>query len=451
MQSLNKAASADSMEVKPLHGKGNNVIFDCSGCDSKALADEAKVRDFLNYTVEFLGMKKLCEPVVVKHEPAKKQERGITGFVIIAESHVSIHTYPEKSLMFVDIFSCKEFDTEKAASVLEKFFSPEKIEKSTSFRGSYNPEIGSRPETIKGVTNAESIADLVSGMKNFGFQATHLGKGAEIIRKMQKEKCTIFLSFTSNMVSSGLREIFAHMVKNKMVDAIVTTVGSVEEDFMKTEKPFLLGSFDMDDRELHQRGINRIGNILVPNDRYEWLEKKLQPFFKEMYEKQKKSGKPISPREIIYELGKTVQDENSIIYWATKNNIPIFCPAITDGAFGLQVYLFKQDYPDFSIDVTADMSEIANIVMGAKKTGGIILGGGSAKHYTIGVNILRDGMDYAVYVSTATEYDGSLSGAKVKEAVSWGKVKEDASSVYIEGDATIVFPLLFSVMRDGDA
>lgn len=300
-------------------------------------------------------------------------------------------------------------------------------------------------ENIKGITDYEKVSDLVSGMKSMGFQATHLSKAADVIRGMQEDTCKVFLSFTSNMVSSGLREIFAYMTRHKMIDVIITSIGSIEEDLMKTEKPFLLGTFDADDKDLHKKGINRIGNIFVPNDRYEWFEKKIQTFLRELHEKQK--GKPISPRNFITELGRTVKNEDSIIYWASKNNIPIFCPAPTDGALGLQIYFFKQENPGFSIDITEDMKELADVVLNAEKTGGIILGGGVAKHYTIGANILRDGLDYAVYVSTAAEYDGSLSGARVKEAVSWGKIKEDAKHVYVTGDATIVFPLLFSAMR----
>jgi len=296
--------------------------------------------------------------------------------------------------------------------------------------------------------NSKSITDLVNEMHSIGFQASHLSQASEVIKKMQSEKCTIFLSFTSNMVSSGLRELFAFMVKHKMVSAIITSVGSIEEDLMKTHKPFLLGSFEADDKQLHKKGINRIGNIFVPNERYIWLETQLMPFFKEMLELQKKKGKMLSAREIIFELGKKTKDENSILFWATKNNIPIFCPAITDGAFGLQLFSFKQQNREFGIDVTADMQELADIVLGAEKTAGIILGGGIAKHHTIGANILRDGLNYAVYVSTATESDGSLSGAKVKEAVSWGKINETAEQVFVEGDATIIFPLLFYSMKE---
>ena len=197
---------------------------------------------------------------------------------------------------------------------------------------------------IKGIKLNKNmkINELVNGMGNIGFQATQLSKAVKIIERMKKDKATIFLSFTSNMVSSGLREIIAQLVEKKFVDVIITSVGSIEEDLMKTEKPFLLGSFDADDKELDKRGINRIGNIFVPDDRYTFLEDKLMLFFKRLYEKQKESKKLISPRELIFELGKEVKDKNSILYWATKNKIPIFCPGITDGALGLQVYFFKQ-------------------------------------------------------------------------------------------------------------
>jgi len=217
---------------------------------------------------------------------------------------------------------------------------------------------------------------------------------------------------------------------------------------MKTKKPFLLGDFNVSDIELHKRGTNRIGNIFVPTDRYELLEEMLQPFFGKMLEKQKKEGKMISPSELIFELGKTVEDEKSIIYWATKNNIPIFCPGITDGALGLQLYFFKQENKEFGIDVTGDFDRAAQMVLTADKTGGIILGGGIAKHQLIGLNILRDGLDYAVYMTTAGEGDGSLSGARPKEAKSWSKIKEEGNVVCVEGDVTINFSILALKMKE---
>ncbi len=439
------------MDVEKIHGRGNHLIIDGFDCNSEKLGDNDLIREVLNRIVEMLEMKKLNEPVVVKVEPIGTDTGGVTGMVLISQSHISIHTYPKKQWFTMDVFSCKEFDVEKVCDCIENTFESQRIEKQLLHRGDYEIEdLGL--EEIKGFDpfGDISVEELVKRMRTIGFQATHLSKASEIIKKMRKDNTTIFLSFTSNMVSSGLREIFASLVKNKMIDVIITSVGSIEEDLIKCKKPFLLGSFDISDTELHRKGVNRIGNVFVPNDRYVHLENVLQPFFSDMLKIQKEKGKMLSPSEIIYELGKIVEDENSILYWATKNKIPIFCPGITDGAFGLQIFFFKQEHPEFGIDVTADMKELSNIVLSAKKTGAIILGGGIAKHHTIGINLVRDGLDYAVYVSTGTEYDGSLSGARVREGISWGKIKENANHVFVEGDATIIFPLLAISMRESE-
>ncbi|MEM2948588.1 MAG: deoxyhypusine synthase [Candidatus Anstonellales archaeon] len=284
----------------------------------------------------------------------------------------------------------------------------------------------------------------IEKMKNMGFQATNLGIGIEIIKRMKKEKAKIFFGFTANLVASGIRGLIADWVRKKFVDVIVTTGGSLDHDLIKAHKPYLLGSFYENDAELHKKGINRIGNILVPSDRYELLEKKIQPIFEKCCEKY---GRIVSPSEIAYEIGLTIQDDNSFLKWASKNNIPVFCPGITDSAIGLQTYFFKHKRKDFGIDVTKDMKKLADIVLNAERTGAVVLGGGISKHHIIGVNLLRGGLDYAVYVTTAQPWDGSLSGARTEEGISWGKIKERARHVTIDGDATIVFPLLHGGVR----
>jgi len=284
---------------------------------------------------------------------------------------------------------------------------------------------------------------LIEQMRSAGFQATHLADGVEIIRRMRKEKATIFLAFTANMVASGLRSLFARLCERKIVHAIITTGGAIEHDFIRSFRPYLLGDFNMDDAALHRKSMNRIGNIIVPTERYVFLEKKIQPMFTRLYKK----NKVTFPSEIAKELGRMTKDKNSFLYWAAKNDIPVFSPGITDSAIGLQSYFFKQDHPDFVIDVTGDMKSLADIVLTAKKTGSIILGGGISKHHVLGVNLVRGGLDYAVYVTTSQPWDGSLSGARTNEAVSWGKIKgarKGRNHVTIDGDATIVFPLMIS-------
>jgi deoxyhypusine synthase len=303
---------------------------------------------------------------------------------------------------------------------------------------------------VKGfsLSSSMSVRELSSQMRHAGLQATQVGRAVEIIGEMKKEKATIILTFTTNLVSSGLRETFAQLVRQKKVHCIITAIGSVEEDLMKTLVPFEQGSFDADDWQLHAEGRNRVGNIIIPNEAYVRLEKVLQPFFEAELKKQQSLRRLLAPHEIIRDLGVDLESlpegvrTRSFVYWAAKNNIPVFCPAPTDGAFGLQLYFFKQKHPEFGVDVSGDLKPLGQLVLDAEKTGGIILGGGVAKHHAIGANLLREGFDYAVYVSTGTPYDGSLSGARVNEAVSWGKVSEKAQIVHVEGDASVVFPIL---------
>jgi deoxyhypusine synthase len=277
-----------------------------------------------------------------------------------------------------------------------------------------------------------------------GFQASHLDIAIDIIKEMRKEKAIIFLAYNSNMVSSGLREVIAYLVKNKMVHLLVTTAGGVEEDIIKTMKPFVLGSFGMDGKTLREKGINRIGNILVPNDRYIVFEKFMEKFLLKMLERQKKEGRPITASEFINEIGKEVKDEDSIYYWASKNNIPVFCPALTDGSIGDMIFFFKQEHPEFKIDITDDMVKIVNIALNADKTGIILLGGGFVKHHSCNANLFREGADYVVYISTDTEEGGSDSGARPDEATSWGKIrsKEGTRMIKVYADATLAFPLI---------
>lgn len=277
---------------------------------------------------------------------------------------------------------------------------------------------------------------------NTGYQATFFSEAIDIIREMRKKKCTIFLGYTSNMVSSGLRDVFRYLAKHKMVDAIVTTTGGIEEDIIKCIEPFLLGRFDADGADLRKRGINRIGNIFVPNSRYGKFEDFLIPLMRKMADEQKQTGKILNPSEFIARLGKEINNEESIYYWTQKNNIPVFCPAITDGSIGDMIYFFKYERPDFRIDVTDDIRRINDMAMDAKKTGIIILGSGVVKHHICNANMFRNGAEYSVYINNSQEFDGSDAGARPDEAVSWGKISRSARSVKVFGDATILFPLV---------
>lgn len=286
----------------------------------------------------------------------------------------------------------------------------------------------------------KNVFDLLTGFESAGFQASHLAAAVDLMREMKQDHNgdrKVFLAFTANMVASGLRGVLAQLIRQGWVDAVVTSGGSVDHDLIKSWRQYDAGSFDSDDVRLHKAGTNRIGNILVDNKAYVQLEKKVQPVFKKMLAKKK----VWAPSEFIRELSSLASGRHSFLAACLERNVPVFSPALIDSALGLQLYFFKQDHPEFVLDATADLKPVGNLVLNAEKTSAIILGGGPSKHFTIGCNLLRGGLDSAVYFTTAQEYDGSLSGAKPKEAVSWGKIREKASHVTAYGDATINFPL----------
>lgn len=287
-----------------------------------------------------------------------------------------------------------------------------------------------------------NLKQFLEAYSRTGFQATHLAQGIEVVRTMQREKATVFLSYTSNMISSGIREVIRYLVKNKKVNVLVTSAGGIEEDIIKSLKPFVLGQFEVSGKMLFEHGINRTGNIFVPNDRFAYFDIFMQKFFEKIYKIQKETGKVYSPHEFIRELGLEINDKNSVLFWAAKNDIPVFCPGIIDGCIGDLIYFFKQSHPDFLMDVSKEIKDIVDIALNSEKTGGILLGGGISKHFTLNANIFREGLDYAVYINTAQEFDGSDSGARIEEAITWGKIKPNAPAVKIHCDATIAFPLL---------
>jgi len=290
-----------------------------------------------------------------------------------------------------------------------------------------------------------SVNELVLQMgKAWGFTAGKLAVGVNILEQMNlTRECVKFLSFTGNLVATGTRGALRELVKRRLVDVVITTCGTIDHDIARCWKKYYKGSFVMNDAQLHDKNINRLGNVLVPNDSYGIiLEQKMQTFLQELW---KEGVREVSSSQLCREIGNRICNETSILYWATKNNIPVYVPGIVDGAVGYQVWLFSQDH-DFKLNLLKDSGELNDIVFTAKKSGALIIGGGISKHHTIWWNQFKDGLDYAVYVSTADEWDGSLSGARPREAVSWGKINAKAKRIMVEGDASLILPIMVSAL-----
>ncbi|KAF7020523.1 hypothetical protein CFC21_033607 [Triticum aestivum] len=349
---------------------------------------------------------------------------------------------------------------------------------------------------------------LLGSLASTGFQASNLGDAIDVVNQMldwslshekpsedcdeaeldpkyrESVRCKIFLGFTSNLVSSGIRDVIRFLAQHHMVDVIVTTAGGIEEDLIKCLAPTYRGEFSLPGALLRSKGLNRIGNLLVPNDNYCKFENWIMPLFDQMLQEQ--SAENVwTPSKVIARLGKEINDESSYLYWAYKieeatlpqlrkepdhlilsstllkesvsvwclknsscffleNNIPVYCPALTDGSLGDMLFCHAVRNPGLIIDIVQDIRLINGEAIHAspRKTGAIILGGGLPKHHICNANMFRNGADYAVYINTAQEFDGSDSGAHPDEAVSWGKIKGSAKPVKVHCDATIAFPLL---------
>jgi deoxyhypusine synthase len=290
-----------------------------------------------------------------------------------------------------------------------------------------------------------SLDDFVLQMeKAWGFTAGKVATGVNILQQMVKTRgCVKFLSFTGNLVATGARGALRELVKRKLVDLVITTCGTIDHDVARSWKKYYRGSFVMNDARLHEEGINRLGNVLVPNDSYGTIiEQKMQGLLADLW---KEGVREVSSSQLCREVGRRVCNESSILFWAARNSIPVYVPGIVDGAVGYQTWLFSQDH-DFRVNLLKDSGELNNVVFEAKKTGALIVGGGISKHHTIWWNQFKDGLDYAIYVSTADEWDGSLSGARPREAVSWGKISPKAKRVMIEGDASLLLPLMVGAL-----
>ncbi|MFH0875497.1 MAG: deoxyhypusine synthase family protein [archaeon] len=287
----------------------------------------------------------------------------------------------------------------------------------------------------KGIT----VSELADKLSKVGFQSAEMGKAIEVIIKMKKNGAKIFFTFTSNMVTSGLRGFFAQLIELGLIDVIVTGVGSIEEDIMKAKgEEFILGDFVPDDIELYEKGVNRVGNIFIRNESYTRFEDTCTEILGQLYKKQARWA----VSDMIREIGLMLDDNNSILYQAAKHNVPIFCPGITDGSFGFHLFMLQQKHPDFVVDVVKDFSKIIFSTSHDEKKGIISLGGGISKHHAILAALINGGLDYAVYMTTARNTSGSMSGATTDEAKSWGKIKDDSDACTVIGDVTFTFPLV---------
>jgi deoxyhypusine synthase len=288
-----------------------------------------------------------------------------------------------------------------------------------------------------------TVGELTDEMRRAGvIGAGRVGRAVDIVAEMFSDpEYTTFITLSGPLVPSGLRLVFTDLIRGGYVDAVVTNGANVVHDILESMgKRHIVGDLLHDDAELLEEGINRAYDIFIEGDSFIELENYVGGILDSLPE-ERRVDIPING--LLREIGLKLEDEDSILYNASRKGVPIFSPGFLDSMLGIPLWMYSRR-SKLVIDPLRDFDLLADMIYEAKKAGAIILGGGTPKHHTQYMNTLREGLDAAIQISSARADDGSLSGAPLEESVSWGKLKGEGrgmtSSIF--GDVTIVFPII---------
>ncbi len=286
-----------------------------------------------------------------------------------------------------------------------------------------------------------TVGDLVSEMRECGvLGAGKIGIAAELAAEMFGDKdYTVFLTIAGPMVPGGMRRIVSDLIDQEYVKVVVTTGANMVHDMVEAlGYKHLVGTFLAEDKKLRAKDIGRIGDIYIEQKAFRSLEKWMYKILENIPEEKREH---ISTAELLFEIGKQIQDPESILATAAKKGVPIISPGFIDSIAGFHLWVFGQD-KKMGIDPLLDVNKLMDKVYEAKKAGIIILGGGWPKHFALFANTFREGVDCAIQITMDRPEPGGLSGATLEEAISWGKVKPEGKAVTVICDVTIAFPLI---------
>jgi deoxyhypusine synthase len=308
------------------------------------------------------------------------------------------------------------------------------------------------------VTKNPGIVPLVDAMQHMAYSSRDLHRAADIYDRMLRDKeCGVILTLAGSLISAGLKKVFVDMIRNNMVDAIVSTGANiVDQDFFEAlgfkhyvaAEELKTGLFDGD---LREHAIDRIYDTLISEDDLRVCDEVTGKIFADL------EPKAYSSRELLREFGAYLEKNggpkcaDSIIYEAYKRDIPIFCPAFSDcsAGFGLvAIQAASNGGPVLSWDGGKDFYELTQLKIKNKDTGLLMIGGGVPKNFTQDIVVAAEvlGHDapmhkYAIQVTVADVRDGALSSSTLKEASSWGKV-DTVFEQMVFSEATLAVPLI---------
>jgi deoxyhypusine synthase len=296
-----------------------------------------------------------------------------------------------------------------------------------------------------------NVVPMIDAMSKMAFSARDLARASEIYDRMLADKgCSVILCLAGSLISAGLKRVIYDLVRNNMVDAIVSTGANiVDQDFFEALGfKHYKGTKWVDDKAMRDLRIDRIYDTFIDEDELGKCDNTISKIAGSL------KPRPYSSREIIEEMGKYLvknsKASDSIILECFKKNVPIFIPAFSDcsAGFGMLHHQWHNQEAHASVDSAKDFLELVRLKLAAKDTGLLMIGGGVPKNFaqdvTVGAEML--GFEpkmhkYAVQITVADERDGALSGSTLREACSWGKV-DTAWEQMVYSEATMSFPLL---------
>ena len=300
-----------------------------------------------------------------------------------------------------------------------------------------------------------SIGELMDGMLKTGFQGRKLAESVQTWHNMLTEKnMTIFMGLSGAMVPAGMRRVISYMIREKMIDCLVSTGANLFHDSHEAlGKNHYVGSHLADDEKLFEHGVDRIYDVFAVEEEFRTADNLIADFAKEI------GDISCSSREFMFMLGKELvrrgAAEDSIVVSAYRHNIPVFVPALSDSSIGIGLTIARRRGVKLEVDQIKDVDEITRIVEKSGKTGVVYIGGGVPKNFIQQTEVIASilGMDvgghaYAIQYTSDSPHWGGLSGCTFDEAISWGKIAFQAKKVQVFVDATIALPIVAHALQE---
>lgn len=294
-----------------------------------------------------------------------------------------------------------------------------------------------------------SVPGLLDKMEHISFQGRNLAQAHQIWLQMLQENAVVMMGLSGGLVPAGMRRLVAYLLKNRCIDVLVATGSNIFHDLHETlGRHHYQGDPRLDDAQLQEQAVDRVYDTLASEEEFREANEWIGGFAAQL-----DHTHAYSTREFLHLLGRELSEiatEDGILTSAYKSRVPIYCPAITDSAFGVAIGISRIEKKNpFQFDIIQDVVELAQIVVKSRSTGVIFFGGGTPKTFLqqseAAASLLHGttrGHKYAIQVVTEPSYYGGASGADFDQAQSFGRLTRNARAVTVRCDATIAMPIL---------